>query len=258
MKNVIRKNVNGFTLIELLVVIAIIAILAAILFPVFGRARENARRSTCLSNLKQIGLGVMQYNSDYDSFFPPYLSLGPAPDGKQFLSDADGGQGLVFWQQSIYPYVKSHSLFFCPNSPSKIDSAVTSENVKDREGRMLWGNYGASSHLFGELSAGKKESAVLDIAGTYAIAEFGFYYFAQLTMNQANYAGVSDYLPGAGRVGATCNTGRPEFKADCESGRHFDGITMMFADGHAKWLKTTVVRSESLKANGAWNPLVNH
>jgi prepilin-type N-terminal cleavage/methylation domain-containing protein len=61
----------GFTLIELLVVIAIIAILAAILFPVFGRARENARRSSCQSNLKQIGLGILQYNQDFDERFPP-------------------------------------------------------------------------------------------------------------------------------------------------------------------------------------------
>jgi prepilin-type N-terminal cleavage/methylation domain-containing protein len=61
---------RGFTLIELLVVIGIISVLAAILFPVFGRARENARRSSCKSNLKQIGLGIMQYTQDYDEMMP--------------------------------------------------------------------------------------------------------------------------------------------------------------------------------------------
>jgi prepilin-type N-terminal cleavage/methylation domain-containing protein len=63
---------TGFTLIELLVVIAIIAILAAILFPVFARARENARRSSCLSNMRQIGVGILQYNQDYDEYYPYY------------------------------------------------------------------------------------------------------------------------------------------------------------------------------------------
>src|SRR5437868_1670323 len=66
-----RRQAKGFTLIELLVVIAIIALLAAILFPVFSRVRENARRSSCLSNLKQIMLGAIQYTQDYDERYPP-------------------------------------------------------------------------------------------------------------------------------------------------------------------------------------------
>ena len=74
---------KAFTLIELLVVIAIIAILAAILFPVFARARENARRTSCMSNLKQMGLAAMQYVQDYDEFYPPNLIATdePTPDG---------------------------------------------------------------------------------------------------------------------------------------------------------------------------------
>src|SRR5438093_9492423 len=74
-----RSDRSGFTLIELLVVIAIIAILAAILFPVFGRARENARRSSCQSNLKQLSLGMLQYTQDYDERFPSSSATGLQP-----------------------------------------------------------------------------------------------------------------------------------------------------------------------------------
>jgi len=92
----------GFTLIELLVVIAIIAILAAILFPVFAKAREKARQSSCLSNLKQISLAVMQYAQDYDeSYVPSYIQLnGPANDR---------------WFELIDPYVKNTQVFGCPS-----------------------------------------------------------------------------------------------------------------------------------------------
>lgn len=95
---------NAFTLIELLVVIAIIAILAAILFPVFARARENARKSSCMSNLKQIGLGVMQYTQDYDEKYP-LLSNG-----------TDNTNMQRNWGQMIFPYIKSTQVFACPSN----------------------------------------------------------------------------------------------------------------------------------------------
>ncbi|HEY0110726.1 MAG TPA: DUF1559 domain-containing protein [Fibrella sp.] len=92
---------RGFTLIELLVVIAIIALLAAILFPVFARARENARKSSCANNLKQIGVGMLQYQQDYDETTVPGII------------DVPGG--LVGWVQIIQPYVKSTQSFQCPS-----------------------------------------------------------------------------------------------------------------------------------------------
>jgi prepilin-type N-terminal cleavage/methylation domain-containing protein len=93
----VRKR-TGFTLIELLVVIAIIAILAAILFPVFARARENARRSLCQSNSKQLGLGMMQYTQDYDEKFPAWWGY------------TDGSSPLP-WELAIQPYVRSTQVF---------------------------------------------------------------------------------------------------------------------------------------------------
>src|SRR5471032_1752630 len=106
---------KGFTLIELLVVIAIIAILAAILFPVFARARENARRASCQSNLKQIGLGMLQYAQDYDERIPFGVFAGygnSLPDG-------------IGWAGPLYPYLKSAQIFVCPSDSTQPANTAT-------------------------------------------------------------------------------------------------------------------------------------
>ncbi len=98
-----KRSRHGFTLIELLVVIAIIAILAAILFPVFQKVRENARRASCQSNEKQLGLGVIQYTQDYDEKYPSLRVNVPG--------------GTVFWRSFIYSYIKSQGVYNCPDNP---------------------------------------------------------------------------------------------------------------------------------------------
>jgi prepilin-type N-terminal cleavage/methylation domain-containing protein len=122
-----RSAPKGFTLIELLVVIAIIAILAAILFPVFAQAREKARQTTCLSNMRQVGLGVLMYAQDYDETFPlinlSYWAVQPA-----LLKGVD-------------PYIKNKNVWSCPNATSKFPGlGVSAEQAWDngKPGYYIW------------------------------------------------------------------------------------------------------------------------
>jgi prepilin-type N-terminal cleavage/methylation domain-containing protein/prepilin-type processing-associated H-X9-DG protein len=110
---------SGFTLIELLVVIAIIAILASILFPVFARARENARRSSCQSNAKQIGISMMMYTQDYDEKLPLMYSA-------------------TYWFEFLKPYIKGNQLLDCPSHDSHWGGTETSYNTA----------YGLNTQLF--------------------------------------------------------------------------------------------------------------
>ncbi len=125
---------RGFTLIELLVVIAIIAILAAILFPVFARAREKARQTSCLSNLKQMGLGVLMYAQDYDETLPVYgYTTGTItyPDG------VTTGTTLL-WYHIVYPYFKNYQMLNCPSSSTRYSG-----------GYHPMGGYGGNTYIWG-------------------------------------------------------------------------------------------------------------
>lgn len=116
---------SGFTLIELLVVIAIIAILAAILFPVFAQAREKARTTSCLSNQKQMGLGLIQYMQDYDQLVPPFRVETPftwkANGGTYYWGNYSTGSYLTgtYWNTLLQPYIKSWSVQDCPSDPNQ-------------------------------------------------------------------------------------------------------------------------------------------
>src|SRR5436309_2285257 len=127
-----RRQRTGFTLIELLVVIAIIAILAAILFPVFAQAREKARQTGCLSNLKQIGTSLMMYTQDYDEAYPCnwYGSLWPTtPDGKAYK-----------WMDAVFPYVKNEQVFTCPSDGSARGKYIYFRNLP-KASQNNWGSY---------------------------------------------------------------------------------------------------------------------
>lgn len=124
----------GFTLIELLVVIAIIAILAAILFPVFARARENARRSSCQTNLKQIGLGILQYVQDYDETFPMARP-----------NDLAGSNWQYGWAVAIQPYMKSIQILQCPSEKVEQDTNPVNFNYTDYGMNYSLSRYGPTA-----------------------------------------------------------------------------------------------------------------
>ena len=236
---------TGFTLIELLVVIAIIEILASILFPVFARARENARRASCMSNLKQMGLGMTMYVQDYDETFPARYYV--------------NGGTTEYWWNLLQPYTKSSQLFQCPSSP--FGTSVTN------------GQYGANYYVVKNYNqALLKLSAIQSSATTYMLMDWGTYYASVSNAIASNYSWY--YLPGLGEGGGDCSEMEthepkpsyyPDNYEDCTSGRHFGGVNMTFADGHVKWLKSSVVVREAKEwqsapgtAPSSWNPLVDN
>lgn len=119
-----KKPQSGFTLIELLVVIAIIAILAAILFPVFARAREKARTASCQSNLKQIALAAIMYAQDYDEVYCTWgrwdlAAVYPEPAG------FDGASAGIAWPSLLFPYIKNLQIYRCPSiTPNRISYMI--------------------------------------------------------------------------------------------------------------------------------------
>jgi prepilin-type N-terminal cleavage/methylation domain-containing protein/prepilin-type processing-associated H-X9-DG protein len=149
MHTTLRKGRNAFTLIELLVVIAIIAILAAILFPVFGRARENARRASCQSNLKQIGLGVLQYTQDWDEHYP--------------LMVASQQGDYIGWGYAVQSYIKSEQVFQCPSDNSVIPS---DPDPKVRAGTNGWSDYFMNYNLGIDNNSSNTESALTNTSLT--------------------------------------------------------------------------------------------
>jgi prepilin-type N-terminal cleavage/methylation domain-containing protein/prepilin-type processing-associated H-X9-DG protein len=252
------RSRSGFTLIELLVVIAIIAILAAILFPVFAQAREKARAISCLSNEKQLGLAFMQYSQDYDETLPSGSEVNY------------GGRLGAGWAGQVYAYVKSVAVFHCPDDTTEGNPNATPPTypVSYSYNTLVPNSYNnVKGHLSAFTSPAKTvilsesvgDTAAVDApnegcqtpfpsasayscAGVFSSASTGNRFFAGEgnSGDTLTVLGATGWLQGnlAGHIAQ-------------KDGRHTGSANYIFADGHAKRVPNTLI---SPGANNAINP----
>jgi prepilin-type N-terminal cleavage/methylation domain-containing protein/prepilin-type processing-associated H-X9-DG protein len=228
--NTLMKSSRGFTLIELLVVIAIIAILAAILFPVFAKAREKARQISCLSNEKQIGLAFTQYIQDNDE---------KLPDGEGYLAAADNYQGDGSgWAGQVYPYIKSTALFHCP------DDSTSAIGVRVPVSYAF--NQNAQGVSDAQFQADSQTVLIFEISGDVSdVTKLGD------GKGSGDTSVDNESAAGNGVTGTRGGTytyetgpmGSPAQSPDmtAPTGLHTNGSNFLFADGHAKWLHSASV-----------------
>ena len=227
------KTRRGFTLIELLVVIAIIAILAAILFPAFAKARESARRSSCSSNMKQMGIGIMQYTQEYDEVMPS-TRMGAGNN----------------WQVLLNPYLKSYDLFICPsNSRSSVamdDGANSNPGGPDRThvSYVASKEHGVNGGAFGgQEAAGPNLSDFASPSQTIMVAEG----------NTSN----TDFRP-SGPAWMSTNGGTPPGPQGANGGTaffagHLGTMNVLYCDGHVKSVRPLSTISTVMGGSGSVN-----
>jgi prepilin-type N-terminal cleavage/methylation domain-containing protein/prepilin-type processing-associated H-X9-DG protein len=262
-----KGKLSGFTLIELLVVIAIIAILAAILFPVFARARENARRASCQSNLKQIGLGFAQYIQDYDSTYPrggwvPDASSVPA---QPWLYGAeDGTHNDQYWHAVLQPYIKSTQVLVCPSATKLKTASYGVMSFDGSDPRYI--GYGYNVDYLGAFGSNAnsapfnrpaRESEIQSSAATVLAFDSGGanggnyppYRASVMTVLFYNGASPGNYASDP----PTTNEGVYD---PIPGHRHLDTLNVLFCDGHVKALKKEALLY-STTDNSTWGSLDN-
>jgi prepilin-type N-terminal cleavage/methylation domain-containing protein/prepilin-type processing-associated H-X9-DG protein len=212
------KRRQGFTLIELLVVIAIIAILAAILFPVFAKAREKARQASCLSNMKEIGLAVLMYMGDYDQHTPLLRYYPPAGYNYAF-DDGSGTISCYFWVEAVHPYTKNYEINLCPSR----DSAGNRDDTNVFRSKYLEHGYALNAYV-----ENRKESEIQEPAGTLMNVETGW------------------CCPD---LGLWATTGIPTSGGE---GVHAGMANWSFMDGHAKAMKLSSTLQPAQQGPNMW------
>ena len=231
-----RRSWQGFTLIELLVVIAVIAILSAILLPVFASARESARRTTCLSNERQLGLAMMQYQQDWDDRFPTGDFISTQPYGV--------GRG---WAARIFPYVKSVGAYRCSDDPTLAAGAFVP--VSYAYNIDLSGPY-APAFTLAKLTAPSATVLFFEVQGAQEdltapntdIHNGPVYVNSSTAANGEDTAeGWIDLNPAAkystGVMGQPARHPSPGFFASLTSARHGDGSNFALTDGHVRYIR---------------------
>ena len=220
------RSRGGFTLIELLVVIAIIAILAAILFPVFAQARDKARQTACLSNQKQLGTAIMMYTQDYDETLPMGYN-----------------RSRNSWGKVTVPYAKNMQIYTCPSAPSIMARTPSADH-------LFTGGYGCNRNVMGP-NLGRALAEMADAAGTFIACDTACCLPAVVNNQQPEtwlklvdparpYTDWGVQPPGEwGRDGTryytVVGTGYDERWRPIPN--HAGGLNVIYADGHAKWSK---------------------
>src|SRR5205807_9960167 len=246
---------SGFTLIELLVVIAIIAILAAILFPVFAAARAAARKTSCLSNIKQLNLGMQMYLQDYDEKFPGWQW------GIRATEDS-----ASYWCNAIYPYVKNTGVYRCPDdtlewtNPSDWTAVGPDKGVHDlfrttASTGIFWdrpNNPNYISYGFNEVLGypdGRKLAAIKNPSGFSVIADSAVSLYSPWEDSDRNPNWIVPRVAFAGDQRGCCLMWEDDRQTAAQlitkfgssllerSTRHSGGVNVSRVDGHAKWIR---------------------